>query len=323
MLQFILVALGAGGASALLFASVASGSLLATLLFYLAPLPILIAALGWGHQAGLLAGLAAAGALGASLGIAFCAVFLVAIALPAWWLGYLSLLARPLSGNGSTPELQWYPAGRLLLWTACIGALLVLLAIPNFGTDKESLQAGLREAFEQAIRTQAPAAGPDGPFGPDGDRLLGVLVNAMPPLAAALATLIGTINLWLAGRIVKVSDRLRRPWPDLSGITLPQPTPTVVAAAIAASLLPGMTGIVAGVIAASLLTAYAILGFAVLHAITRGVAHRGLALAGTYAAVIVLGWPVLAMSLLGLADAAFNIRARFSPRQEPPDLRHT
>src|SRR5207249_5976471 len=110
-----------------------------------------------------------------------------------------SLLARPAAGNGSAAKLEWYPAGRLVLWAACIGALLVLLAIPNFGTDKESLQAGLREAFEQAIRMQAPAAGPESSLGPDGERLLALLVNAMPPLAAVLATLIGIINLWLAG----------------------------------------------------------------------------------------------------------------------------
>ena len=42
MLQIAFIGVGAGIAAALLFASVASGSILATLLFYLAPLPILI-----------------------------------------------------------------------------------------------------------------------------------------------------------------------------------------------------------------------------------------------------------------------------------------
>ena len=46
MMQIILVGLGAGAAAALLFASVVSGSIAAIFLFYLAPLPILIAALG-------------------------------------------------------------------------------------------------------------------------------------------------------------------------------------------------------------------------------------------------------------------------------------
>jgi len=55
MIQIVLVGLGAGAAAALLFASVVSGSLAAVFLFYLAPLPIMIAALGWSHLAGLIA----------------------------------------------------------------------------------------------------------------------------------------------------------------------------------------------------------------------------------------------------------------------------
>ena len=64
MMQIVLVGIGAGAAAALLFASVASGSMLATLLFYLAPLPILIAALGWSHWAALIAAAVAAAGLG-------------------------------------------------------------------------------------------------------------------------------------------------------------------------------------------------------------------------------------------------------------------
>src|SRR5215470_2745714 len=102
MLQIVLVGLGAGAAAALLFASVATGSILATLLFYLAPLPILIVALGWNHWLGLIAGVSAAVFLGALLGLYFFTAFLIGIALPAWWLAYLSLLARPVGTNGSS-----------------------------------------------------------------------------------------------------------------------------------------------------------------------------------------------------------------------------
>src|SRR5205085_5398612 len=89
MMQIVLVGLGAGAAAALLFASVASGSIIATLLFYLAPLPILIAALGWSHWAALVAVLSAAGGLAAILGTYFFVAFLVGVGAPAWWLGYL------------------------------------------------------------------------------------------------------------------------------------------------------------------------------------------------------------------------------------------
>ena len=63
-MQTILVGLGAGIASALLFISLASGSGLALALFYFAPLPVMLAGLGWNHFAALLATLTAAGGIG-------------------------------------------------------------------------------------------------------------------------------------------------------------------------------------------------------------------------------------------------------------------
>src|SRR5689334_12882759 len=153
MLQIVLVGLGAGAAAALLFASVASGSILATLLFYLAPLPILIAALGWSHWAGLIASLTAGAGLGATLGFYFFSAFLVGVGLPAWWLGYLALLARPVGANGSM-TLEWYPVGRLVLWAAIVSGALIILAVLNLGADKEAFQTTLRTAFEQALRIQ-------------------------------------------------------------------------------------------------------------------------------------------------------------------------
>ena len=60
MMQFAIIGIGAGAAAALLFASVTSGSWLSIPLFYLAPLPIMIAGLGWSHWAALTAALTGA-----------------------------------------------------------------------------------------------------------------------------------------------------------------------------------------------------------------------------------------------------------------------
>ena len=59
MMQRFGMAIGAGLAAALLFAVMAKGTLLAVALAYLAPLPIVIATLGWGLDMGALAAVVA------------------------------------------------------------------------------------------------------------------------------------------------------------------------------------------------------------------------------------------------------------------------
>jgi hypothetical protein len=303
MIQLVLVGLGAGAAAALLFASVASGSIAAVILFYLAPLPIAIAALGWGHLSGLIAAAVATTVVALLSGIFFIAV--PVIAFGAWWLGYLALLARP-AGNGGGGALEWYPVGRLALWAALLGTLVVAAAVPNFGTDQESLQAALRKTYERILRDQT---------------LIDILVVAVPPAAAVFSTVTNLFNLWLAARIVRISGRLARPWPDLAALSLPPLSTGLLAAAIAGSFLPDLAGVLFGAFAASLLMAFAVLGFAVLHAITRGMGSRAIVLAGVYGLTIVFGWPVLAMSLLGLAEIVLNIRGRVARKRGPPSLR--
>ena len=46
-----------------------------------------------------------------------------------------------------------------------------------------------------------------------------VLVVAVPPAAAVFSTIINLVNLWLAARVVGISGRLKRPWPDIAALT--------------------------------------------------------------------------------------------------------
>ncbi|MPZ57531.1 MAG: DUF2232 domain-containing protein [Rhizobiales bacterium] len=316
MAYIALIGLGAGAASAMLFASVASGSLISILLFYLAPLPILIAALGWSHWAALIAALAAAAGLTAALGGYFFFAFLFGVGLPAWWLGYLALLAR----SGPTGDLDWYPLGRIVLWAAIFGTLVVVAAIPTLGPDEETFRATLRNGFERIVRAQGqtPAPPPRSGDAETTGRLIDFLVGVIPPAAAVLSTVINLIDLWLAGRIVRLSGRLSRPWPDLAEIRLPPITPLLLAAGVVGCFVPGLLGIMAGVFVATLLVIYAMTGLAVLHFITRGMTSRGLLLGGTYTALLVFGWPVLLMTLFGLVDAAVDLRNRTARRGGPP-----
>ena len=69
MMAFGLIALIAGAASALMFASIISGALISLVLFYLAPLPLMVASIGWGPLCASLGGIAAAVGLGALFGL--------------------------------------------------------------------------------------------------------------------------------------------------------------------------------------------------------------------------------------------------------------
>jgi hypothetical protein len=196
---------------------------------------------------------------------------------------------------------------------------VVVSAVPTLGFDETTFRASLRRSFEHILRTsgEAPLPAPSPESGANTGRLLDVLVVLIPPAAAVLSTLINMIDLWLAGRVVRLSGRLRRPWPDLGETRLPPFTWMLLVAAIAACFLPDLAGILGCIFVATLVVAYAAVGLAALHGITRGMASRGVLLGGTYTALVILGWPALLLAVFGLVDAAIDVRARISRRQRP------
>jgi uncharacterized protein YybS (DUF2232 family) len=235
------------------------------------------------------------------------------------------MLARPVAaaGNGHGQPLEWYPIGRIIMWAAILAALVVIVAIPNFGTDAESFRASLHDALTRMLRLQMdnPNEPLKLPGGADPERFIKFMVTIMPPTAAILAMLTSLLNLWLAGRVVRFSGRLMRPWPQLSAMRFPPLLTVALAIAIALCFADGLLGIVAGVVTASLLMAYGVLGFAVLHAITRGLNARPFLLAVTYLAVLLVSWLMLAICLLGVIDTAIDVRALVARKTGPPTSR--
>jgi hypothetical protein len=321
MMWIVLIGLGAGVTSALLFAAVATGQPFAIALFYLTPLPILLAGIAWNHLAGAVAAATAAAILGAFLGYWLVLAFLIAIGLPTYTLAYLAMLARP-SGNGSGGQLEWYPVGRLVLAAALIAATATALSIPAFGIDADSYRAGLRAAFERVLRAQTatPAGEPLVlPGVRDTKATLEVLAIVMPPAAACFSMITLMANLWLAGRVARMSGRLARPWPDIGAMRFPNGAPILLAVMIAGTFVPGLVGLVSSFFAATLLLAYAILGFAILHGATRAISARLVILIGAWVAVLMLGWPIFVVAILGLADTFIDLRGRLG-KGGPPDL---
>jgi hypothetical protein len=321
MIAILLIALAAGCASALMFASIVSGALISLLLLYFAPLPLMVAALGWGPLAATVGGIMAATGLGAVFGLPFCIAFALMMALPAWWLGHLALLGRPAasaapSGNGAapvSPTLEWYPIGRILLWIAGFAVLTTMATLLTFGTDAATITETLRAGLLRILGPRGTASGDELK-----QRIDAVVMIA--PAAAANSTMtMLVLNLWLAAKITATSGRLHRPWPVLKSIELPPMTLAALMAAIAFCFAGGLLAMLAQTVTAALLMSYALTGLAVLHTLTLGLKSRALWLGCTYALLVVSGgWLVVTMVILGIADAVFGLRQRYLRGRPPP-----
>lgn len=326
MAQFIGIGIGAGLVSALLFGVLLKATALAILLYLLAPLPILIVGLGWSHRAALVA--AFTGALALSLIVQpFLGLgFLAYLALPAWWLAYLALLGRP----GADGTMEWYPTGRLLAWTAGTAGIafvaIAVIAAPNY----ETFQSQLRGMTRTIVRIQADRAagapvpkpvtsdaGVEAPVEPapetPAEATRTEVANALAAIAPGLATqgltVLLTFYLWAAARIVRISGRLPRPWPDLAATVMPRRVLAVLVGSIVLALVPGYPGVLGVALAGALSAAFSMQGLAAFHDRSRGRPGRLALLFGLYVILFLTqGVALVALTLFGIADTALDRR---------------
>ena len=329
MAQHIGIGIGAGLVSALLFGVLLKATPLAIVLYLLAPLPILIVGLGWSQRAALAA--AATGSLALVLvvapflGLAFAAY----IAVPAWWLAYLAMLGRDVDG-----QFEWYPTGRLLGWIgATAGLAFIAIAILS-SPDHAAFDAQLRGLAHTLVQARdpdgpgarageapAPVVGPAEPSqdvdadGSGGEvtraELADALARVVPAFAANGLALLLTFYLWAAARIVKISGRLPRPWPDIPATAMPRAMLGALAVAVLMSFGPGYVGVLGVALVGAFCAAFALQGLAAFHDRSRGRPGRRLMLFGMYLILFVTqGIALIALTLFGLADTALDRRRR-------------
>ena len=187
-----------------------------------------------------------------------------------------------------------------------------MAALLTLGTDAAAITGALRRGLLRILGPRdAASAG-------ETEQWVDALVAIAPAAAAIVAMMTLTLNLWLAAKITATSGRLHRPWPDLKSAALPPMTLAALCVAIAFCFTGGLLAILAQIVTAALMMAYALIGFAVLHTLTLALKSRALWLGCVYAIVVVFGWPVLAMVALGLADAVFGLRQRYLHGRPPP-----
>lgn len=304
----VLVATAAGVAGAVLFLLAARGNYLGMALSYFAPLPLMVATLGYGLAVGagaVVAGGVVSGALTHPLfGLVLCAGLFV----PAF-LVCLSILIAPVAAPDKDAR-----ASRALLvssFFAVASALaLVLAVIASFG----SFAAAHAAAVDMANKVVRSTFGDNRlPPGLPSESLAQVIVALAPAMIAMSTFFMLAFNAYLAGRVALVSGQLKHPWPSIAdNLALPPFCAALFALACGLVALAGLPGTLASIPAAVLGAAFAVQGLAVLHVITRGLNARMPLLVLLYAVLTLIPlWPFFALSLLGFVDCAFHLRQRW------------
>jgi hypothetical protein len=318
MVNWIAAGICAGLAAAVLQAAVLYPSPLTMVAFYLSALPIFVVALGWGLSATALAGLTGSVAIAAVAGVKPALAFLIGVALPPAILSWLALRSRPadeappIEGEPQMDGRQWYPEGRLVLWAAGLAAGLTALGILLIAPSAE----GFRTTLEGLV-TQMLAAMGEEMEGEEVDQLVAMMAVLLPIAAASIWLLATLVNMKLAARMLTAFGRSPRPWARFGALTFPRRAVWLLPLTLAASMLPGIAGIIGSVFAAAMFTAFAIAGLAVLHGLTEGMAARGLLLGALYFALILLNWLLLVpLAMLAMLDMAFRMRVRAAAKSE-------
>ena len=332
------IAFGSGLAATLLLLAAFQGSVPAMMLAYLSPLPLMIATIGFGHVTGLGAVLAAFITLVALLvaanpqdlsPLAFLdagfegLVFVVCEALPSWWLARIAALspsapvlpflaASAASGKDSKAGSR---LGLVIVTAAAFAFLLAAgtLAVMAFEGENFAALADKMAANIKPVLTQQ--AGVDLLHARQIDAFAHALATALPAVAAGVIFLAFLVDLWLAARVVLISQRLQVPWPNIAReFRLPRLLALVFFAAVGLIYLGGTVGLIASLAASVLGVAFALQGLAVVHVATLGLRFRANLLFLVYLVVVPLApWSLLPFTLLGLLEAGFSLRDRKAP----------
>lgn len=323
----LLIGIGAGLVSAVLFASTMTGTVLAVALFYITALPGFLAGLGWGTTAALACAVTG-GALAAILMAPLAGVgYFLTLGLPIVILCHLALLARPAgeaggdATNAAAGAMEWYPPGRIIAWIVLMAGGVAALSVPLFGMDVETYRANLEQILDKAFFANLPGGLPPGMDKEQMGPVIELLIRALPAASAIVWFAIMLLNMWSAAKIVTLSGRALRPWPDLTMMSYPGALALGFVASLIGTFSSGIAGIIATGFAGAFLVAYLLLGLVVLHVMARNSPFRHVMLATLYLAIFLFGWVVLVVAMLGIGEPVFKLRERALGRgaAPPPD----
>jgi hypothetical protein len=299
----LLVGLLAGLATALLALSAGAPSSMSFFLLSAATLPVLIASLGWGNLAGVTALAAASVIIALVISPLVALMFLASSLGPAAWIGHLANLARPAEEiGGPDGALAWYPLSGIMMHLCGLVTLglVVLGFIVGYG---EKVVSDVVDAFIQVLQQQSSD------YRPDAEAIAGMKVffaHALPAVQGALWVGILFASLYIAGGVVRMSGRAKRPKDDIpSTLRMPRAALAAFGAGLLMAFAGGVPALIGSAICGAFGAGFIFAGFAMLHQRTRGLSWRIAAISLGYIAVILFTIPLVFFFLAGLLETTW------------------
>jgi Predicted membrane protein (DUF2232) len=301
MPQTVGLAVLAGVVSSALFLCLLTGVPGMVLFAYFVQLPLMFAGLAMGLTASMVA---VAGALlinGVIAGAVATVIYGLIQALPA-----LIVVRQALLSRRQGEDLEWYPPGLLLAQLTCLAGLGIGIVFLMLLDHPGGLQGAIEEFLESALVEMGALEAEAVPSSE-----LGPWMFLFPGLMATSWLVMIVLNAVLAQALAVRLGWNRRPSPDLTGLELPSWLwPALGAAALVALLGEHGWGFLGRSLVIVFVVPYVFLGLAVIHTLVRRWSHPSWLLAAVYGALVLLGWPILAVLLLGFVEDWAHLRRR-------------
>ncbi|PYE35840.1 putative membrane protein DUF2232 [Rhizobium sp. PP-F2F-G38] len=308
----LLTGILAGVTAAFLSFGATTPSSLAIVLYAASALPILIAGLGWGNAAAIVAVVVAGFLAAIAVSPYFALLILVVTLIPAAWLSHLANLARPASEIGGPDDaMAWYPLSDILTHLAGLvaGGMLIIGVVLGYSTETA---AGMVDMVIEALKSQEPTYNPD----PAAlAQIKAVFSVALPMVQGALWVLMLFAAYYTATRIVQMSGRSLRPREDIpSTLRMHRFAIFAFLGGLVLTFAGGAAGAVGALVCGTFGAGFLLSGFAVFHFRTRGKSWRLPVLWLGYLSVLLFTIPAFFFLLSGLMDTRRAIA--LSPTQK-------
>lgn len=313
MAPFVLVSIGAGLLSAVLYGSAASGIGLSIIPMYLSPLPLFLIGLSYGGIAALIGGLSATAALALIGGPLLAIAFFLSNAAAPVLLSHVANWSRTFVDQSGQSVTEYYPAGRMFVWLSGLGIAIALVLTLYLHFSEGGLAAWVPSVIEIKVLTDAiiQAQIQSGVVPTDESVLQQRLIRLALPGLALFWALISIGNGALAQRIAVRFGRNLRPSPELLTMELPRFMLVPLVGGALLAFLPGDFGFFGSVMVTLAAVPYFFLGLATVHVISHRLPGRAFALSGVYILLVVLGWPSLLIVGIGIVEHFANLRLTY------------